>query len=213
MVLNVRIASSAEFLMQIFGGNICTTVLLFCNSSSNAVDYSLYIIFNFGECPTFSYVSYKTLYACNMSVSLIDLMGSPKNSCVSYVYSINMYWIYLLLVNGKLPVKSVETLPVSGSSRPIVTNTYFFPLLGEGGYVSISSARRLLFFDLVFFRVWTKCPNIFTSNFCRCASINLAMRPGHVTKFPLFTALIKVDFTGLKHSTCKKIANSAWVFL
>ena len=77
----------------------------------------------------------------------------------------------------------------------------FYSLWGKT--ISIFSASCSVFVDLVFFRVWYKCSRI---------TINLSMRPGHLAKFPFFIALIKVDFTGLKHVACKKLANSAWVY-
>ena len=70
---------------------------------------------------------------------------------VSYEYSIHMYYIPLLLVNGKRPVNYVYNFPVSGSARPIAVSTYFIFLLLEGKNVSISSASWSLFVDLVFF--------------------------------------------------------------
>ena len=78
---------------------------------------------NFGACPVFYNVSYKTSYAHNMSESLFVLIGSTKTVFVSYKYSINIYCIPLLLVTGKLPVKSVYIFPVSGFANPIDANT------------------------------------------------------------------------------------------
>ena len=39
------------------------------------------------------------------------------------------------------------------------------------------------------------------------------MRPVHVAKFPLFTALNNVDLTRMKHVACLKLASSACLFL
>ena len=82
-------------------------------------------MFNFFACPTFYNVSYKTPYVRNMSVSLLDLIGSINIALVSYAYSIHMECIPLLLVTGKLPVKYFYDLPVSGFTRPIAKNTDF----------------------------------------------------------------------------------------
>ena len=99
-------------------------------------------------------MSYKTAYVRNMSASLLVLMGSTKISFVSYAYSITIYCIPLLMVTGKLPVKSVYTFPVSGFARPIVENTklVFFSLWGKKS-VSVSSASYSLFVDMVIFLV------------------------------------------------------------
>ena len=50
------------------------------------------------------------------------------------------------------------------------------------------------------------------SGFFRYEAINYTVRPGHVAKPSLLTALIEVGFIGLKHLSCKKLANSDWVF-
>ena len=105
------------------GGGNCTTVFLFYNSHYNAVDASLSIMINFGACPEVSNVSYNTSSARNMSVSLLDLMGSTKIALVPYAYNMSMYCIRLLMVNGKSPVRSVYNFPVLGSDRPIASNT------------------------------------------------------------------------------------------
>ena len=134
----------------------------FLYQSLNAVDASLYIMFNFGACPEFSNVSYNKSYFRNMSASLLVLMGSTKISFVSYAYSTNMYWIPLSLVTGKRPVKYVYTFPVSGFSRTIVENTkLLFPSLWGKIYVSVSSASYSLFVYLLIFLVWSKCPKRF----------------------------------------------------
>ena len=90
-------------------------------------------------------------------------------------------------------------------------NNLCLPISGKK-YVSIFSASSSLFVNLVFFCVCYKSPKIVASDFGRCEALILAVRHGHVAKFPLFTALIKVYFIGLKHDSCKKLANSAWVF-
>ena len=43
------------------------------------------------------------------------------------------------------------------------------------------------------------------SNFGRSEQNNSAVRPGNVEEFPLFTALIKVYFTGLKNIAYKNL--------
>ena len=145
-VLNDYIAHSDAFFMWIFSGANCNTFLLFCNSHFNAVDASLSIMFNFGACPEFSNISYNTSYICNMSASLLVLMGSTKITFVSYLYSINMYCILLLLVTGKLTVKYVYTFPVSGFASPRAENIQVvFSSLWEKEYFSISSAIFSLF--------------------------------------------------------------------
>ena len=83
----MRIVRSAAFLMWKCGGDHCTNVLLFCNSSFNAVGYSLSIMFNFGACHAVSDVSHIPSYVCNMSLSLIFLMGSANTVVVSYSIS------------------------------------------------------------------------------------------------------------------------------
>ena len=155
-------------------------------------------------------MSYKTSYSCNMSESL--LFFSTKILIVSYVYSINMYYIPLLLVTGKLPVKSMYIFPVSGFASPIYANTLLlFSSLGEK-YLSISSDNCSIFVDLMFFLVWSICPKTVASDFGRCAEINYTVRIGHVEKCPFFIPFINVYFTGLKHVACKKLANSVWFF-
>ena len=79
------------------------------------------------------------------------LIGSTKIAFVSYVYSINMYCIPLLLVTVKHPVKSVHIFPVSGFASPIAANTtlLFSYLLGDK-YVSVSSANCTIFLILCF---------------------------------------------------------------
>ena len=121
----MHIARFAAFLVWIFCGDSCTTVLIFCSGRFNAVYASLSIMFNSGVCPTFYNVSDKTSYARNMSASLLFLMVSAKISFVSYAYSINMYCIPLSMVTGKRPVKYVYTFPVSGSVWPIAENKEF----------------------------------------------------------------------------------------
>ena len=111
------------FLLWICGCNNCTDVFLFYNSHFNAADASFYIVFNFGACPTVSNVSYKTSYARNMSVSILVLMSHTKILLVSYAYSISMYCIPLLLVNGKHIVRYVYNFLVSSYDRPIAENT------------------------------------------------------------------------------------------
>ena len=91
MVLNVHIACSSAFILCLCGGSSFTTVIIFCNSSFNNVDASLSIMFNFSACPEFFNVSYKTFYTCNISASLLVLVGTTKMAYVSYAYSINMY--------------------------------------------------------------------------------------------------------------------------
>ena len=81
-VLNVCIAHSAVFILWICGGASCTTVLSFCKSNLNSVDNSLSKTYNFGACPAFFNLSYKTSYACNMSVSLLAFMGSTNIALV-----------------------------------------------------------------------------------------------------------------------------------
>ena len=98
--------------LWICGGDSCATVLIVCNSRFNSVDASFYIMFDFCACPTFYNVSYKKFYARNMFASLLVLMGSKNISFVSYAYSINIYLITPLLVNGGLPVKYVYTFQV-----------------------------------------------------------------------------------------------------
>ena len=134
----VCISRSAVFILWVCGGASFTTVILFCKSCVNAAGASLSIIFNFGACPPFSNVSYKTSYARNMYVSILVLMVSTKISFVSYTYSINMYCIPLLLVTGKCPVKSVHTFPVTGSARPMAINKEFVfsPLRGKNMFPS-----------------------------------------------------------------------------
>ena len=80
-------------------------------------------MFNCGVYPAFSNVSYKTSYACNMSASLLVLVGYTKTSFVSYAYGINIYYIPLLLVTGKRPVKSMYILLVLGFANPVAANT------------------------------------------------------------------------------------------
>ena len=75
-------ARYAAFIVWICGGASFTTALLCCISRFKAVDASFTTMINFGACPTFSNVLYKTSYACNMSVSLLVLMGSTKISFV-----------------------------------------------------------------------------------------------------------------------------------
>ena len=77
-VLNVPIARFTTFILWMCGGASYTTVLLFCNIRFNAADDPLSIMFHFVACPAFAYVLYKTSYACNMSASLLVLMGSTK---------------------------------------------------------------------------------------------------------------------------------------
>ena len=79
-----------------------------------------------------------------------------------------------------------------------------FPLLGKNS-VSIFSDIFSLFVDLMFFCIRSKCPKIVASDFGIFASINLAVRPGHVAKFPFFTAFIKSDLTEMKHVACEKL--------
>ena len=97
--------------------------LFFYNRRFNEVDNSLSIIFNFGACTTFYNVLYKTSYACNMSVSFTVLMDLTKVIFVLYAYSVNMYCIPLLMVTGKISVKSVHTFLVSGSMVPWLAST------------------------------------------------------------------------------------------
>ena len=122
----MRIARSTAFLMWLFVGANCTTVLLFCNDQFNSIDASFSIILNIGACPAFYTVLYTTSYVHNMSASLLVLICSTKISFVSYAYINNMYCIPLLLVTKKLPVKHLYILPVSGFSSHISTNTPLF---------------------------------------------------------------------------------------
>ena len=79
-----------------------------------------------------------------------------------------------------------------------------FPSLLEKS-LSASNASCLLFVDLVSFCVRSEFTKMSASDFGRRAEINLFTRPGHVEIFPFFTALIKVDLTGLKHVACKNL--------
>ena len=114
--------------------------------------------------------------------------------------------ITLLLVTGKRPVKYVYNFPVSGSARTMDKNKDFLlsSLQGKNMFPSpMLDAHFLLIW--CFFCVWSKCPKIVASDFGSCAAINAYMRSVHVAKFPFFTSLIKVDFTGLKHVACKNL--------
>ena len=122
IVLNMRIARFAAFILWICGGANFNTVFLLCNIHFNAVDASLSIIFNFGAFSEVYNVSYNTPYARNMSISLLVLMGSTNIVLVPYAYHIRMYYITLLLANGKHTVISGYNFPVSRSARPIVAN-------------------------------------------------------------------------------------------
>ena len=87
-------------------------------------------------------VLYNVSYSCKMYASIIDLIGSTKIASASYAYNIRMYCIHRLMADGKLPVRSMNTSPVSGSARPISTSTEFVVSSLEGEeYVSISSAK------------------------------------------------------------------------
>ena len=113
------------------------------------------MMFNFGAHPAVSNVSYNTSYAHKMSVSLLDLMGPTKFVLASYAYNISMYCIPQLMVNVNRPVRSVNTFPVLGSARPIAENTEFVVYsLGGKKYVSISTDKCSVFFDLLFFHIW-----------------------------------------------------------
>ena len=95
-----------------------------------------------------------------------------------------------MLVNGKHPVRSVNAFLVPGSSRAVTANTEFLVSSLEGEkYVSSLSSKSSLFVDLLFFRLWYKCPKLVVSNFGICLEISLAVRPGHVAKFPFFYGL------------------------
>ena len=76
-----------------------------------------------------------------MIESLLVLIGYTKISLVSCEYIIYMYFIPLLLVTVKLPVKYVYILPFPGFAIPIYANTQFlFSSLLAKKYFSISSA-------------------------------------------------------------------------
>ena len=147
-----------------------------------------------------------------MSASIFVFMGYTKIVFVSYTYSINTYWIPLLLVTGKHTVKHVYTFTVSGSARPIAAKRKFLFYSPRGKNCLHLHCWLLTFYWSGVFRVWSKCPKIVASDFGRCAAINPAVRPGHVAKCPLFTSFIKVYSTGLKHVECEKLAKYAWVF-
>ena len=140
-----------------------------------------------------------------MSTSLLVLMGSTKIAFVSYVYSINMYCISLLLVNGKHLVKSIYTFPVSGFARPIAENTRLvFSSLWVEKYVSISSINCSLFASMIFFLFDPNVKKKLASDFGRFAAIISEVSTDHVEEFPIFTASIKFDYTGMKYVACKK---------
>ena len=133
------------------------------------------------------------------------LMGTTKIAFVSYAYSINMYFIFQLLVTEKHPVKYLYTFPVWGYDRPEANKSFLFYSVREKKYASISSASCSLFVDLMFFCIWSKFTIIVASDFGIFEAINLAVRPGHVAKFPFLTDLIKVYLKDLKHVACKKL--------
>ena len=118
-LFNMPIAHSTAFILWVCGGTSFTTVFIFCNSCFNFVDASFFIVFNFGAFTEFSHMSYTMLYARNMSVSLLVLLGYANISFLSYAYSINIYCIPLLLVNGKCSVKYVYNFLVLGSDKSI----------------------------------------------------------------------------------------------
>ena len=77
-----------------------------------------------------------------MSLSFLVLMGSNNIALVSYAYSISMYCIHLLMVNEKIPVRSVYNFTLSGSAMIISANTEFVvSSLGGKKSISISSSR------------------------------------------------------------------------
>ena len=64
-----------------------------------------------------------------MSATIIVLIGFTRIAFVSYAYSINIYYIPLLVVTGKRPVKYVYILPVSGFAYTIASNSQIFVTL------------------------------------------------------------------------------------
>ena len=86
-----------------------------------------------------------------MSASLLVLMGYTKIAFVSNACTINIYYIPLVLVTGKFPVKYVYTFPVLGFSSPIAENTQLlFTSLWGNKYVSVSSTSCSLFLSVFF---------------------------------------------------------------
>ena len=118
----VHIVRSAAFCLWMCGGDNCIIVLLFCNNRFSSVDASFSIMFDVVTWPAVSNMSYNTSYAPTMYVSLLYLIGSTKTVLASYTYKFSMYWIPQSLVNGNIPVISVNTLPVLGSARLIAAN-------------------------------------------------------------------------------------------
>ena len=86
-----------------------------------------------------------------MSASLILSMGSPKIAFVSYAYSINMQYITLSLMTGKLLVIYVYNLRVLKFATSIAANKQVVLSSHWGKYVTISSASWPIFVYLVFF--------------------------------------------------------------
>ena len=157
----------------------------FCDKRFNAVDAILYIMFKFETCPAFYNVYYKTSYACNISASLLVLIGSTKIEVVSYAYSINIYCIPLLLVTVKCPVKYVYILTVSCFANTIATNIqwlFSFILRNNNSLSPVLIAHFLLiwYFSCLIqiskhsrFWFWYVCSNYFWCEHWPCCKVSI----------------------------------------